>query len=54
MNAHNPIHEAYFHTGFVYRGNPAGYSMSWTNTSEEVGFHQLHYLRPVKVLHTRK
>lgn len=55
MNTRNPIHESYFHTGFLDpKGNPAGYSVSWSNTSEETGFHQLHYLRPIKVLHVQK
>jgi hypothetical protein len=55
MNTRNPIHEAYFHTGFLDpKGNPAGYSVSWSNTSEETGFGALHYLRPIKVLHTKK
>lgn len=54
MNSRNPIHESYFHTGFLDdNGNPAGYSVSWSYTSEETGFYHLHYLQPLKVLHTR-
>lgn len=55
MRRSNPIHESYFHTGFLdCRGNPAGYSYSWSNASDEVGFSMLHYLRPIRALHTRE
>lgn len=51
-NPGNPIWRAVLHVGFVRDGKPSNYSAVWRNSSDEVPFRELHYLKVIKKLAT--
>lgn len=55
FNSKNPIHESYLFVGFLDRkGNPSGYTKVWNSgyETEVQGLEEIHYLKPVKKLHS--
>lgn len=54
FNHNNPVHEAYLKVGFLNAdGKPGTHTELFSNTYDEVyGLSEVHYLAPVKVLHS--
>lgn len=55
MHTGNPIHTACFHVGFLNEdGSPGAYSATWSGVSDPINVGFVHYLKPLKELHTEE
>ena len=50
----NPVHEAILQTGFIEKGQFAGYCRIWCNTYDDArNAHEAHYIEAIKILHQK-